>query len=155
MTGFRTPFPVDSASCDNRYICSVFYIEIIVYNIHTFFSHYYRNVNLLFFCFTAYINIDSLSVLFRNNLNMTAVPMTNRQTVQSEVICPFLFKSIRIDHIKHLLCHNSVFVISFKISAHKVRLLFVFCIRMIPVSSRTRSERSHPPCRPLLLFRLR
>ena len=77
MAALITSAIVDSASCYDRHICTVFDIKIIIYKIcHSRYTDNNRNINYLAFCFSIDINVYSRFILFLFYLNMFAVSMT-------------------------------------------------------------------------------
>ena len=47
VTGLTAAFPVDPASGNDGHVCSVLYIEIIIYNVNAFLRHDNRDMDLL------------------------------------------------------------------------------------------------------------
>ena len=130
---------MDSASGNDRYVSAVFNIKIIVYDINAFLGHYDRYMHLLVLCLAADMDIDSGLILFLHYINMTAVAMAHCHSVQSEVICPFLLKTIGIDNLQNILRHFiqlDLIRLFHLIRLHRVHLPFVFCTRRNPAPDR-------------------
>ena len=104
MAALITAAVVDPAAGDDRHICSIFNIKVIVYQIrHSGNTHHHRNINLLRNGRSINKNIDARLVFFLLYLDMFTVPVTKRDSVLAEIESSALSKS-RTDLVQYLLC---------------------------------------------------
>ena len=84
MTAVVTSAVMNSAACNDRYSCSILYIEIIIHLIgHSRSIDNNRNMHVFTVGITTDYHVDSRLVLLALNLNMLRVPMTKRITIVS------------------------------------------------------------------------
>ena len=135
MACLRASFSVDAATRDDRHVCPVFNVEIIVNDIHALFGHHDRNMHLLVLRLAADMDINARLIFFFHDIDMAAVAVAHCHSIQPQIICTLLFKPIGVDHLQHI--PGDLIQIDLLIGLHRVHLLFVSCTHRNPVPVRT------------------
>ena len=84
MAAFIATAVVNSTACNNRYICSFFYIKIIINHIgHSCGVYNDRNMYFFSICLTININVDARLILLFLNFDMLAVTVAEGNSIVS------------------------------------------------------------------------
>ena len=107
MAAFIATAVVNSTACNNRYICSFFYIKIIINHIgHSCGVYNDRNMYFFSICLTININVDARLILLFLNFDMLAVTVAEGNSIVLKLNAPDCLNPLAS------ICSSTFFVIS-------------------------------------------
>ena len=97
---------MNTAACDNRHICTLVNVEVVVNHImHPGRIHHYRYMHLFSLRLSVYENVNPLLIFFLLNLDMLAVSMTECDAVMPKIERSLLLEFFPIYLFQYLLCN--------------------------------------------------